>query len=255
MEDRVILFDGTWAGLLSSVFDVFYYRIRAINIGVEGVYQAALFAPLHEVKASQEKADRVEKALLKKLNKQAYLDLYYVFLTESSADYELVVRAMSYYLKSEGDQSKNYAFSEVLEVRQRARSVWRERHRMKAFVRFKLLKDGLYIALIEPDFNVLPLVVKHFKDRYADQRWLIYDVKRGYGIYYDLTETIEVKFETSAEPTAKSIAIHMDEREEMYDKLWRSYFKAVNIVERKNTKLHIQHVPRRYWKFLNEKFI
>ena len=41
-------------------------------------------------------------------------------------------------------------------------------------------------AIVQPDFNVLPLIEKHFRERYADQRWLIYDVRRKYGLYYDL---------------------------------------------------------------------
>lgn len=253
MKDSIILFDGTWAGLLSTVFDVFDYRLEAVEIGVVDVYQTALFATVHEVKTTVEKAERLQKALLSKSNKQAYLDLYYVYLTEKPTAYELVVRTMCYYLKTKGDESKNFTNNAILEVRQQARSVWREWHRMKAFVRFKLLKDGLYLALIEPDFNVLPLVVTHFTERYADQKWLIYDVKRGYGIYYDLTETSEVKFATDEQPSSQSIALYIDDDEKKYDELWRRYFKAVNIVERKNTKLHIQHVPRRYWKYLNEK--
>ena len=34
-----------------------------------------------------------------------------------------------------------------------------------------------------------------FIPRFADQRWLIYDVKRQYGYYYNLTEMEEVTFE------------------------------------------------------------
>ena len=41
---------------------------------------------------------------------------------------------------------------------------------MLAFVRFELLQDEVYFAKIEPDFNVLPLFRKHFKERYADQK-------------------------------------------------------------------------------------
>ena len=41
--------------------------------------------------------------------------------------------------------------------------------------------------------------------------------------------------------------------EESYSEWWRAYFKATNIVERKNRKLHLQHVPRRYWQYLTEK--
>jgi predicted DNA-binding helix-hairpin-helix protein len=41
---------------------------------------------------------------------------------------------------------------------------------------FQCTKDQLYYAVIQPDYNVLPLISKHFERRYADQRWLIYDV-------------------------------------------------------------------------------
>jgi probable DNA metabolism protein len=44
-----------------------------------------------------------------------------------------------------------------------------------------------------------------------------------------------------------------DEKEELYQRLWQQYFTSVNIAARKNTKLHIQHMPKRYWKFLPEK--
>ncbi len=62
---------------------------------------------------------------------------------------------------------------------------------MEAFVRFQLIKDGLYYATVQPDYNVLPLILKHFKDRYADQRWLIYDTLRKYGILYDLEQGVQ----------------------------------------------------------------
>jgi probable DNA metabolism protein len=59
----------------------------------------------------------------------------------------------------EGDLSN----SVVWEVRQAAKMVQRESHRMKAFIWFKLTKDRLYYAIIEPDCNVLPLIANHLK--------------------------------------------------------------------------------------------
>lgn len=41
--------------------------------------------------------------------------------------------------------------------------------------------------------------------------------------------------------------------EKDYQELWKTYFKAVDIPERRNMKLHVQHVPKRYWKYLIEK--
>ena len=112
----------------------------------------------------------------------------------------------------------------------------------------------MFYASIEPDFNVLPLISKHFKNRYADQQWIIYDLKRKYGLYYDLDTVAEITLDFADEIDCKTPqAIVMDEKEELYRVLWKDYFKSANIVSRKNTRLHVKHVPKRYWKYLTEK--
>ena len=127
---------------------------------------------------------------------------------------------------------------------------------MEAFIRFQRTKDDLYFATIAPDFNVLPLIASHFKDRYADQNWLIFDNRRRYGIHYDsatlkLVEVlVDLQKDTSGEFLSQSVC-HEEEVE--YQKLWKEYFDSVNIASRKNTKLHIRHVPARYWRYLTEK--
>jgi probable DNA metabolism protein len=148
----------------------------------------------------------------------------------------------------------DFSHPAVLTVTQVSKRVWREKHRMEAFVRFQKTSDELYYSLIEPDYNVLPLIGKHFQDRYADQRWLVYDGKRRYGLFYDLQQINEVTLSFSSfTANGKDATLAYDEKEEMYQELWQQYFKSVNIAARKNTKLHIQHMPRRYWKYLPEK--
>ncbi|RZL32145.1 MAG: DUF4130 domain-containing protein, partial [Pedobacter sp.] len=147
-----------------------------------------------------------------------------------------------------------FSNADVLLVQQTSRKVHREKHRMEAFVRFQLSKDGLYYCIIQPDFNVLPLITNHFEKRYADQRWLIYDSRRHYGIYYDLEKITEVSMNFSDDLHNKeNLKEIIDEKEELYQTLWRQYFSSVNIVARKNMKLHIQHMPKRYWRWLTEK--
>jgi probable DNA metabolism protein len=142
----------------------------------------------------------------------------------------------------------------VLALAQTAKKVEREKHRMEAFIRFKHAADGMFYCGIDPDFNVIPLIMKHFKDRYADQKWVIYDLKRHYGIFYDLEKVEEIHL---SDEDHKNFQIGQkeltSEKEEMYADLWVNYFKSTNIVARKNMKLHIRHVPKRYWKYLTEK--
>ena len=96
----------------------------------------------------------------------------------------------------------------------------------------------------------------HFKSRYADQSWIIYDLHRDYGIFYNLEEVQKIKldFPASFEPL-KTATNFFAEAEMDYQILWQDYFSSTNITARKNLKLHLQHIPKRYWKYLVEKQI
>jgi probable DNA metabolism protein len=127
---------------------------------------------------------------------------------------------------------------------------------MEAFIRFQRTKDDLYFATIDPDYNVLPLIIAHFKDRYADQHWLIYDKRRKYGVNYDCStsKVTEVQINFIGEAAHDFLPVTLLHEDEMhYQKLWKDYFYSVNIGARKNTKLHVRHVPLRYWRYLTEK--
>jgi hypothetical protein len=54
---------------------------------------------------------------------------------------------------------------------------------------------------------------------------------------------------------SQSFSIELDDEEVLYDQLWKDYFKSVNIQARQNMKLHIQYVPKRYWRYMNEKVL
>ncbi|EPL6452632.1 TIGR03915 family putative DNA repair protein, partial [Acinetobacter baumannii] len=166
-----------------------------------------------------------------------------------------------YVFSSHSSVEKDYSHPSVLAIAQWTKKVGREKHRMEAFIRFKKTKDELFLSLVRPDFNVLPLIQPHFKRRYQDQRWLIYDEQRKFGLYYDLREIHEVSLEASdvdrnlKNGMSQSFQLELDEQEVLYDQLWKDYFKSVNITERQNIKLHVQYLPKRYWRYLNEKLI
>ena len=147
----------------------------------------------------------------------------------------------------------DYSNRDILKINQVATMVRREKHRMEAFVRFKQTKDELYVAIVNPDFNVLPLIIHHFKDRYADQKWLIYDHKRNYGIYYNLDKVAIISLDFFSKLNTDINKRKLKNHELDYQDLWCIYFKNVTIQLRKNSKLHTQHIPKRYCKYLIEK--
>ena len=218
-----------------------------------------LFADFVEVVTDPQHAERVWQGLLKKLDKDALRHIQRAFLSEQIEAYQHIFNYCIYVFQHQYKVSSNYAHPDVLAVSQWSKQVGREKHRMEAFVRFKKTKQGLYVALIAPDFNVLPIIERHFKARYQDQAWLIYDEKRDYGIYYDQNTVQQVYMQINEidknieNGFSQDFSLEMDEDEPLYDQLWKDYFKSVNISERSNLKLHIQYVPKRYWRYLNEK--
>ena len=250
----ILFYDKTFEGFLTAVFEVFEYKYTDVQIVHAATFQNSFFAEPIEIITNPEKSDRVLKRLEKQLGKSGIQEILYAFLSENPTREAVLFQTISYAVANpDKNILKDFSHSAVMQLAKLVKSVHRERHRMKAFIRFELLKDGIYFAEIFPDFDVLTLIITHFKNRYQDQKWLIYDSKRGYGVYYDLTSVEMISLEhpiAFGESQKKEL---LDEREINYQKLWIEYFDHTNIKERRNDKLHVQHVPKRYWKYLTEK--
>ncbi len=249
---HTLIYDGSFSGFFTAVFEVFEYRYTAAEIIAQSNFSPAFFTETHEVITAGEKADRVLKYLEKQLGKKGVSQLVAVFLSDLDSREQLLLRVIRYATIHPGKNIlKDYAHPDVIQLTKVAKSVFLEAHRMKGFVRFTKLSNEVFFAVIAPDYNILPLIKKHFEQRFQDQRWMIYDVKRQYGIMYDLTQADFVFPEESQPLMPNADSWHKDEKN--YQKLWQNYFKRATIPDRKNTKLHLKFIPKRYWKYLTEK--
>jgi probable DNA metabolism protein len=251
---HLFVYDGSFEGLLTAIFEVYEYKLSNVWIRRAVHADPSLLGENRVVITDKEKARRVLKKLEQTISTFGIKGLFKTFLSELPAAEDHLLQYVRYVLSSRLPVENNFSHPDVLFLQQTGHKVDREKHRMEAFVRFQLTRDGLYYSTIQPDYNVLPLISKHFEERYADQRWLIYDLRRKYGLYYDLNEVTEVQLEFSADlHSTESLASIHDEKEDLYQQLWQQYFNSVNIAARKNMRLHIKHMPRRYWRYLVEK--
>ena len=248
-----LIYDGTFEGLLTTVFEIYERKLMHTKLQKGEWRNTALFEDVVQVGTDHTKARRVLKGLKEKLSAGGVQRVYIAYLSEMDNIEHTLVGYIRHVFDSDLNIEEDYGNKHVLRLSEIIQMVGRERHRMEAFVRFRKLGDGIFYAEIEPDFNVLPLLIKHFNDRYADQKWIIYDLKRKYGIYYDLhkVEYMELDFSKSPDPDDTTGIYFADER--IYQHLWKNYFNSVNIQSRKNMKLHLRHIPKRYWRHLTEK--
>ena len=252
-NSKILIYDGSFNGFLTAVFIAFEEKIQVADIQKNSIGQNGLFSDTETIFTNIQKAKRVWNGIQAK-SSSAIKNIYFAYMSESKGVEFLLYRYILKLFASPSSIHSNYSDAIVLKISQLAKSVGREKHRMEAFVRFQLTKDEIYFANIEPDFDVLPLISKHFRSRYADQPWIIYDMKRNYGLFYDLerVEIIALDLEGVYVNIIKKSSDFVPQEYD-YQDLWNNYFKSTNIKSRINTKLHTQHVPKRYWKYLSEK--
>jgi probable DNA metabolism protein len=238
-------FDGSMTGLLSCVFRAFEFKEFNVIVTANPQAQTGLFDEFIRVASNDQHGQRVWQGLKQKVSSSSLRAFYYTFLSEQEAAFQTLFDFAVYVFQNQRPVDKDYGHAAVIGMSQWAKQVGREKHRMEAFVRFKKAKDGLFLSLVRPDFNVLPIISRHFQERYQDQSWLIYDEQRNYGIYYDLRQMHQVEMNAEIiDPQirighSQSFSIELDDQELLYDQLWKDYFNSVNI--RAGSALFVVH--------------
>jgi probable DNA metabolism protein len=250
----VFRYDKTFEGLLSALFDAYIRKAfpeRLLSIGEP----LPVFALLELCVVTESyKSVRVWAALEKKLSLAACNMLMHVWLSELPASDELLFRYMRKVFDAPSSIATDFADPDVMAVKKIAAKVSREREHLMQFVRFQKTADDIFFAPVSPLYNVLPLTLPYFTDRFADQKWLIYDLKRRYGYYYDLKDVAEIILDHDKHLLSGQLdETLMSPDEKLLQGMWKEYTLSLVIRERLNPKLQRQHMPRRFWRFMPEK--
>ena len=167
-----------------------------------------------------------------------------VFLSCDTNKEDILIRA----IKGVFEHGYGYIFSSEVaasEFRRIRRNVLSENHSYKGLLRFKEVEGGVMLAEFEPKNDILTLIVPHFVKRLPTINFVIADVKRGTAAMHmnGKVEFLELK----------SLDYTISEKEKFFEEAWKDFYKAIRIDDRRNEKLMISNMPKRYWHYLIEK--
>ncbi|NBC36452.1 UdgX family uracil-DNA binding protein [Novosphingobium sp. FSY-8] len=120
-----------------------------------------------------------------------------------------------------------------------AQAVRRDIHKMRAFVRFRLI-DARYVAWFEPDHAIERANARFFIDRFASQPWSILTPRLS--LHWLEGRLME------GPPASPDDAAQDDPTEA----LWTSYYRAIFNPARLKTGAMLREMPRKYWHNLPE---
>ena len=138
---------------------------------------------------------------------------------------------------------RDAADDDVIGVTHLAKAVDRASHKMKAFVRFRELRDGervRYVARFVPEHDVLMRTAPFFVDRFAAMEWMIATPD---GIaHWDRTRVSYLAPDRAMRVPGTDAA----------ESLWLAYYESIFNPARLNVAMLRKEMPVGYWKHLPE---
>ncbi len=250
------IYDGTFDGLLTAVFDAYNEKTLPAKIISEEEVQIEMFEENRYIITDSEKSSRVLSGVLRELGSSGVEDLKMAACSGQDDKGAVIFNYLRAVFKFGKNVESMYNLPQVMDYVTLVQRIGYEIERCKGFLRFRELKNGILYAEYEPDNDITEYLMSYFSKRNNDDLFIIRDVKRDIFGLYNREEYIVGKWaverEEDSEALAESRQNFYSDADLIFADLWKQYYKTVAIASRKNERLRRQYMPRRYWKYLIE---
>ena len=243
--NKTYLYDGTFEGLLTIVFDCFVDKSIPLNIFPINNYNINILEEIIEIKTDFEKSQRIFNGIIKNISYESLYNSYYAFLANN--DFK-EINILKYLLngfiigpKINTMLSIDYVFN-VYSLRKK---MLFESHKFKGLLRFMDIGNSILYSSIHPTHNILENLGHHFINRLSNENFIIHDKNRNIALFYN-TKEYKIINNFSFDIT------NLSQEEKDYQNLWKAFFKTISIKERKNPKVQMEFMPKKYWQDLIE---
>ena len=241
----ILLYDGTFEGFLSLVYEVYYKKLKPTKI-YKTLPNEILFEEILEINSSKESGIKVLNAIKTKFPKEILEKILNIFMCDSK-EFEMALLEYIVIGFKDSKQLYNINNSCVFYLNNLEKELFRVTHKLTGFIRFEELEDKTLYAKIESKFNVVYFLGRHFLKRFNNQNFIIHDLNRKLAF-------IKIDEDFSIQEVAYFDEPTFSSNEEKFQKLWKSFFKGVTIKERINLKLQQNLVPLVYRTYMSEFF-
>ncbi len=239
----ILIYDKTFEGFLSLVYDVYYKNLHPTKI-INQKPDTLLLEEIKEIKTYEEKSLKVLEAIKNKFPKKCFELILNIFMCDTK-EFELYL--LKYIILGFKNHKELFNINnpEVFFLQNLEKELFRHVHKMTGFTRFEELEDGTLYAKIETKFNIVYFLGKHFYKRLNNQKYIIHDINRKLA-FIKSNEYLGVQNIAYFEEPKLS------QDEKKFKKLWTTFFEAVSIENRENKKCQQNFVPLLYRTYMTE---
>ena len=241
----ILVYDGTFEGFLSLVYEVYYKKLKPIKI-YKALPNEIVFEEIKIIETIELNSIKVLDAIKAKFPKDIVCKILNIFMCDTK-EFEMTLLEYIIIGFKEVKQLFNINNSCVFYLNNLEKELFKNVHKMTGFIRFEELEDGTLYAKVESKFNVLYFLGKHFLKRFNNQNFIVHDLNRKLAF-------VKIQNDFSVQEVAFFDEPNYSSNEQKFQKLWKSFFSGVTLKERINPKLQRQLVPLLYRTYMNEFF-
>ena len=238
----IYLYDGSFVSLLNLITELLHERTIPLNIK-DDTFQGNLFEETINLKIKND--ETIISKIIEALGLKIFNTLYYLFLSTQENKEMLIFYFLLYSLKAHHKVFYLRNIAVIDKALKACQYVSRENHKLKGFLRFQELENHLLYAEMAPENNILPLLVKHFQQRLAQENWVIVDTKRKIMALYNQKKVMII--------AAPKINLpKLSAKEASIEVLWQTFYQTIAITERRNERCRQNFMPKKYWPYIIE---
>ncbi len=230
-------------GIFTAVYDSFLYKEQVLDVHVN-FEQIDFLNTYRQIKTDKIKANKVKNKLKSLLYTTNYNQIKVAFCSGDNKKHLIIFNYIVKIIKRDKDCSNNLSDLDMFNYDNLLSKIRLESHRFKGFIRFEKSKEGVYIAKFSPDNDIVGLIFPHFKRRYKNIPFILCDEKRNIIALSNKEKSLITYGNTNI------FTLGVDKE---FKKMFKLYHDSVNIKCRKNTRLMLNYLPKRYHVYLPEK--
>jgi len=128
----------------------------------------------------------------------------------------------------------------VTRIKDIRRRVVHEIRYFTEFARFNSIQGKIYVCHLEPKSDVIYEVSLHFADRMPSENWMIIDDNRKKAVVHPVNNSMYIRHFTDEDMLLLQKTENMEDE---YTDMWKTFFEAIAIKQRRNTECQRNLMP------------
>ncbi len=241
--NNIYIYNGKFKNLLLLIKNLTEHKVNNIQIK-EASYTPNLFDNIINLKL--EDNVNIINYFKKKIGHQNFSIIFHVFLSHNENKENIIFYFILNAIKYQ-DKTRYHLNLKCVNLALKInKKVCNENHKFKEFTRFQELENHIYSAIITPENKIIFLLAHHFKNRLSSEYFIIHDTNNHIICIYDKNKLYYISDKNIK--TKKNIS----KDEDKIKAIWKTFYENITIKERKNEKLRMNNMPKKYWKNITE---